>query len=71
MIGLNAEFEYPSHDKILKVWPPMQVLQNAATMFTQKNGTQHTVKKSKVNINFLKSIRINVSRALFNDCLLS
>jgi hypothetical protein len=42
MIGLNAEFEYPSHDKILKVWPPMQVLQNAATILTQKNGTQHT-----------------------------
>lgn len=35
----------------------MQVLQNAATMLTQKNGTQHTAlgkareeKKAKVNI---------------------
>jgi hypothetical protein len=43
MIGLNAEFEYPSHDKILNVWPLMQVLQNAATILTQKNGTQHTL----------------------------
>lgn len=42
MIGLKAEFEYPSQDKILNVWPPMQVLQNAATMLTQKKGTQQT-----------------------------
>jgi hypothetical protein len=49
----------PSHDKILNVWPPMQVLQKAATMFTQKNGTQHTTQienkekwKRKHNITF-------------------
>jgi hypothetical protein len=40
MIGLKAEFEYPSHDNILNVWPPIHVLQKAATIFTQKNGTQ-------------------------------
>lgn len=28
----------------MKVWPPMQVLQKAATMLTQKKGTQHTGK---------------------------
>lgn len=43
-MGLKAEFEYPNHDKILNVWPPMQVLQKAATIFTQKNGTQQTRK---------------------------
>lgn len=55
MIGLNAEFEYPSHDKILKVWPPMQVLQNAATILTQKKGTQHTVDEQE----YVKVKRVN------------
>lgn len=40
MIGLNAEFEYPSQDNILKVRSLMQVLQNAAAILTQKKGNQ-------------------------------
>lgn len=40
MIGLKALLEYPSHVRHLNMMGGMQVLQKAATIFTQKNGTQ-------------------------------
>lgn len=63
MIGLKAEFEYPSHDKILNVWPPMQVLQKAATMLTQKNGTQHTAAREEED-----KMEGNINSEYINTC---